>query len=132
MVEDDTIKLLRECDSGIKMGISAIDDVIEYVKDNDMKRNLQVCKADHQKLDKEIQILLEKYNDTGKTPNAIAKGMAHIKTSMKLNLEEADCTIADLMTDGCDMGAKSLSMYLNKYKAADEQSKDIAKKLIQI
>jgi hypothetical protein len=36
------------------------------------------------------------------------------------------------MTDGCDMGVKSLSKYLNQYKAADERSKDIAKKLIKI
>jgi hypothetical protein len=45
---------------------------------------------------------------------------------------DKDDTIADLMTDGCNMGVKSLSQYLNKYKAADEVSKDIAKKLIAI
>lgn len=30
------------------------------------------------------------------------------------------------------MGVKTLHKYLNKYKAADEKSKDIAKKLINI
>ena len=30
------------------------------------------------------------------------------------------------------MGAKSLNRYLNQYKAADERSKDIAKKLIKL
>ena len=34
MIEQDTIRLLRECDSGVKMGISSIDDVIEYVSEN--------------------------------------------------------------------------------------------------
>ncbi len=28
MIEHDTIKLLRECDSGIKMGVSTIDEVL--------------------------------------------------------------------------------------------------------
>lgn len=28
-MNDDSIKLLRECEAGIKMGISAIDDVID-------------------------------------------------------------------------------------------------------
>ena len=37
-----------------------------------------------------------------------------------------------LITDGCDMGVKSLSVYLNKYKAAEERAKDIAKKLISM
>ena len=41
-------------------------------------------------------------------------------------------TIASLMTDGCNMGVKSLNKYLNKYKAADEVSKDIAKRLINL
>ena len=46
-------------------------------------------------------------------------------------MNESDKTIADLMTDGCNMGIKSLSGYLNKYEAADESSKDIAKRLIK-
>ena len=29
MIEPDTIKLLRECDAGIKMGAASIDDVFE-------------------------------------------------------------------------------------------------------
>ena len=55
-----------------------------------------------------------------------------MKTTMKLGMEESDATIADLMTDGCNMGVKSLNMYLNQYKAADEVSKDITKRLINL
>lgn len=32
MIEPDTIRLLRECDAGIKMGISSIDGVQDQVK----------------------------------------------------------------------------------------------------
>ena len=58
--------------------------------------------------------------------------MSWMKTTMKLGMEETDATIADLMTDGCNMGVKSLTKYLNQYKAADEQSKQIAKDLIDL
>jgi len=51
---------------------------------------------------------------------------------MKLAMDESDATVADLMTDGCNMGVKSLNKYLNQYKAADENSKDIAKRLINL
>ncbi len=51
---------------------------------------------------------------------------------MKLMMDDSDHTIADLMTDGCNMGVKSLNRYLNQYKTADEQTKDIAKKLIHM
>ena len=62
----------------------------------------------------------------------MAKSMSWLKTNVKLVMNESDETIADLMTTGCNMGAKSLNKYLNQYKAADEKSKDIAKKLINL
>lgn len=132
MIEPDTIKLLRECDAGIKMGVSSIDDVLEYVHEKEFKKYLTDCKEEHEKLQEEIQKLLGKYHDEGKAPNPMAKGMSWIKTNVRLVMNESDETIADLMTDGCNMGVKSLSKYLNQYKAADEKTKDITKRLINL
>ena len=132
MIEQDTIKLLRECDAGIKMGIDSIDDVLDHVKNENFRKHLKVCKEEHGQLQNQIQELLDKYQDEGKNPNPIAKGMSWMKTNMKLNMNDSDATIADLMTDGCNMGVKSLSKYLNQYKAADESSKDITKRLIKL
>ena len=39
MIEQDTVKLLRECDAGIKMGTSSIDDVVGRVKSRRMKNS---------------------------------------------------------------------------------------------
>lgn len=132
MIEQDTVKLLRECDAGIKMGVSSIDDVLDDVRSEAFRKLLKDCKDEHAKLDRELQELLDKYKDEGKDPNPIAKGMSKMKTGMKLALHEDDKTIADLMTDGCNMGVKSLNRYLNQYKAADEVSKDITKRLINL
>lgn len=132
MIEQDTIRLLRECDAGVKMGVSSIDDVLDYVKSDRLKQYLKDCKIAHQKLETELQENLNRFDDDGKEPNPIAKGMSWMKTNIKLIMHESDQTIADLMTDGCDMGVKSLSKYLNQYKAADEVSKDIAKRLIAL
>ena len=132
MIEQDTIKLLRECDAGVKMGISSIDDVISYVESKKLKEYLSKCRDEHERIDKEVQSLLDNYGDDGKEPNPIAKGMSWLKTNIKLVVNESDNTIAALMTDGADMGVKSLSKYLNEYAAADEKSKDICKKLIAL
>lgn len=132
MIEQDTIKLLRECDAGVKMGVSSIDEVMEYVKNEDFKGELNDCKDEHDKLNREIEELLEKYKDDGKEPNPMAKGMSWIKTNVKLAMDTSDNTVADLITDGCNMGVKSLNKYLNKYEAADEVSKDICKRLINL
>lgn len=132
MIEPDTIKLLRECDAGIKMGVKSIDDVMDRVKNPDLMQLLNACKDEHDELDKELQELLDQYGDDGKDPNFIAEKMAKMKTEMKLQMNETDNTIADLMTDGCNMGVKSLCKYLNQYAAADEKSKDITKRLINL
>ena len=132
MIEQDTIKLLRECDAGIKMGVSSIEEVLEYARADTLKKYLSDCKSEHDKLNTEVQELLDKYGDEGKDPNPIAKGMSRIKTDVKLGMHESDHTVADLITDGCNMGVKSLNRYLNQYKAADEVSKDITKRLINL
>lgn len=132
MIEQDTIKLLRECDAGVKMGINSIDDVIDRAESQDLKKILNNCKDEHDRIDAELQNLLDEYKDDGKDPNFFAKTMAEMKTEMKMQFDETDNTIADLMTDGCNMGVKSLNRYLNQYAAADEKSKDITKRLINL
>ncbi|MBE6955006.1 MAG: hypothetical protein E7449_03735 [Ruminococcaceae bacterium] len=132
MIEQDTIRLLRECDAGIKMGVASIDDVSDHVRNSHFHDMLRTCRNEHEELKTEIQEQLDRFQDEGKNPNPIAKGMSWIKTNMKLTMDESDSTIADLMTDGCNMGVKSLSRYLNEYKAADERSKDITKRLIHL
>ena len=132
MIEQDTVKLLRECDAGIKMGVRSIDDVLSYVKKEDPKNCLSHCKSEHETLDRELQKQLDRFGDEGKDPNPVAKGMSWMKTNVKLAFEQSDHTVADLITDGCNMGVKSLSRYLNQYAAADEFSKDITKRLISI
>jgi len=132
MIEQDTIKLLRECDAGVKMGVKSIDDVLKYVKSDKLEKRLTDCKDEHEKLNSEIQQQLDRFGDDGKNPNPIAQGMSWIKTNVKIAMKDSDKTVADLMTDGCNMGVKSLNRYLNQYEAADEYAKDIAKRLINL
>lgn len=132
MVEQDTVRLLRECDAGIKMGVSSIEDVVDRVKDANFRRSLVACKEGHTRLQEEVHSLLEKYRDGGKDPNPLAKSMSHVKISMRLVIRTTDSIIADLMTDGCNMGVKSLHRYLNQYKAADAQSRDITRRLASL
>jgi hypothetical protein len=132
MIEQDTIRLLRECDAGVRMGVASLDDVLKHAQGEDMKTILSDCKQAHEILSEDLEKQLHRFEDEGKAPNPIAKGMSWMKTEMKLAMCEKDSTIADLMVDGCNMGIKSLSRYLNEYKAADEQAKGIAKRLIAI
>ena len=132
MVQEDTIKILKECNSGVKMGVSSIEEILDNVQNSQLKKILSDNKTEHQRLGSEIHQILNKYNESGKEPNVMAKGMSWLKSNVMMAADTSDHTVADLITDGCNMGVKSLNRYLNKYAAADEQSKDIAKKLIDL
>lgn len=131
MSEQDTVRLLRECDAGVKMGISSIDDVLDYVRDNRLKTCLSDCLVQHEQIQNEISRQLQLHGDSGKEPAAMAKGMSWLKTNVKLAVNESDEVVADLVTDGCNMGVKSLSRYFNQYPAADEKAKKLASRLVK-
>ena len=89
MIEQDTIRLLRECDAGIKMGVSAIDEVLEYVESQELKSCLLKSMEEHEKIKGNLLELLNEYHDDGKEPSAMAKGMSWIKTNFKLSVSES-------------------------------------------
>ena len=37
MVEQDTVRLLRECDAGVKMGVSALSEVLGSAQDETLR-----------------------------------------------------------------------------------------------
>lgn len=132
MEKKDTIDLLKECDAGTKMGVASIDEVLDKIKNENMKQLLNTSKDHHAKLGNEIHSLLLEYNSEEKDPSAMAKGMSWLKTNVKIGMNECDATIADVMTQGCNMGIKSLYHYLNKYSEANEKVKSICRELADI
>lgn len=132
MVNKDTIELLKECDSGTKMAVASIDEVFDKVQSSKLKQLFSESKNHHETLGNELHALLLEYQSEEQDPSPIAKGMSWLKTNVKLNMEGGDATIADLITEGCNMGIKSLYKYLNQYSTANEISRDICKRLIAI
>lgn len=132
MRNEDTIKLLKECDAGSKMAVSSIDDALDYVKDKEMLALLTETKKHHEKLGNDLHEMLNEHDADEKEPSMMAKGMSKIKMSVKLGMDNSDETVADLIVDGCDMGIKSLQKYMNQYPAAEKAAKDLCMRLINI
>lgn len=132
MANEDTINLLKECSSGVKMGIDGINSVIEKVDDKKLLFILEKYLKDHEKLEEKIEKELKKFNDDEKEPNPLAKAMSWAKVNMKFIKGEHDKTIADLMTEGCNMGIKSICRYMNEYDSAMESIKGLCYDLVEI
>ena len=132
MENKDTIHLLKECDAGSKMAVTSLDEVMESVQDEKLKELLQKSKDHHEKLGNEIHSMLIQYHSEEKDPNPMAKSMSWLKTNMKMSMDKSDATVADLLTDGCNMGIKSLYKYMNQYANAEAKVKNLCNNLIDI
>ena len=133
MENNDTINLLKECDAGTKMAVVSIDEILEKTKDTKLRKILEENKEEHRTLGNEIHTLLVQHGSEYKEPSPMAKGMSWFKTNVKVSMgDDYDKTAADVMTDGCDMGIKTLRQYLNQYKDADHTAKAICCRLISI
>lgn len=130
MVTHDTIELLKECDSGVKMGLRTIEELKDRVDDENLKTILSNSRQIHAEIETEIGGLLREYGLEEQEPPMMATSMSWLKTNMKMSMNASDSTASDLITDGCNMGIKSLQKYLNTYERADEKAKSIAKKII--
>lgn len=125
----DTIALLKECNAGSKMATSSIEQISEYITTPELKEILHKYNADHIKLGDECHTLLNEAGADEKDPHPMAKAMSWMSSEVKLTLGGDEKKAAGILMDGCSMGIKSLSEYLNKYSDADEESKSICEKL---
>lgn len=130
--QKDTVSLLKECNSGIQMGVQGINEVLDKIEDEKLKEILDSSLEEHKRLGNETHEMLVEYGEDVDEAHPVVKEMARVKTNVKMAIEENDKTAAEIISDGCHMGVKSLSQYLNQYKAAEEKAKDIAKKLISM
>ncbi len=132
MAAQDTVYLLQECDAGTKMAVKSLDDVIDRVESPRLKSLLVESRQQHTRIGSEIHSLLRNSGEEEKDPSPLAKGMSAVKTGWKMGMDDSDATVAGLITDGCSMGIKSLSQYLNEYSAADEHARGLCRTLISI
>lgn len=132
MVNQDTLNLLKETDKGIQMAIYSFDQLLERVKNPALKKLITESRNDHKRLKDETGNLLKALGSDEEEPGAMAKGMAWMETNLKMEVENSDRVIADIITNGCNTGSKKLYKYINEYAGSDRSAADTAKKLIAI
>lgn len=131
-MNEDTIFLLRECNAGCKSATNSMEQVIPYISNEKLLSIINDYNDKHIKLGDECHQMLNENNEGEKDPKVTAKAFSWISTEMKLIMNNDNHKIADIMIDGCNMGIKSVSKYINKYKAASDGSINLAKKLVKI
>lgn len=128
-MNQDTVCLLQECSSGCKMAMDSITQIKDKVEDKQMRQIMDKYFSAHSQLEAECRQLLNDVGAPDKEPGIMATTMSNISSSVKMMLEDDSRKAAEILTDGCNMGVKSLSGYINEYKNADGKSVAIAEKL---
>ena len=130
-MKNDTIDLLKECNAGCKSATNSMEQVLPFVKDDHPLHDIIMKYNDeHISIGDECHALLNKVHENEKDPHLAAKVFSWISTEVKLMMDAQPEHVAELLSDGCHMGIKSLSQYLNQYSNASEESRKLARKLI--
>ena len=128
----DTIELLAEVNSGCKMAVDSLEQIASICDDKKLMDIIQKYNKEHIKIEEVSHRMLNEAGESGREPGLIAKTFAQIQSSIKMMMKDDVHQAASILTDGCNMGIKSLCEYKNKYKAANEKSVELCEKLCDL
>ena len=131
-MNEDTIHLLKEVDSGCFMAMDSLRQMKEYELDDKETEMLKTYIEKHGELQKEVSALLHERQESDKTPGVMASTMSWLTTEIKMMMHNEGSQIAKIVMNGCNMGIQSIGENLTKSKTASEEAKKLARKLINI
>ena len=127
----DTVKLLQECAKGVKMGERAISLTISQTRPGELKQILEDAGQAHAILGDDVRKLLYSGGEHAKEPSTVIQMMSDAKIKAMMSISGSGATAASLITDGCNMGSKSITHYLNKYPKASLPAQVLAHRIIR-
>jgi len=132
MTNEDTFSLLKECDAGVKMATDALDDVREYAATPELRALLNTSRQQHEWIGREVADMLKKCGGKEREPHPMARKMASMKTNAKLSADNSEPNVAAVISDGCNMGVKSLKGYLEQYRGAEVPARALCRTLVAV
>lgn len=131
-LNEDSIALLKECDSGCKMATESMEQIGQFVSSTELSEVIAKYNKDHIALGEEIHQTLNQAGVPSQEPSPVAKAMSWLTAQVKMMMKGDTHQAASILTDGCNMGIKSLNEYRNKYTNADTKVSGICDKLIHM
>ena len=131
-MNEDSIRLLKEVNSGCKNATDSFGQVMEFVRDEKLKNLIDEYNKKHVKIGDECHQMLNDYGKDEKDPPTVAKAMMWFTTEVKMLMDDDDSHIAKLLADGCNMGMQSLNKYMNELEKAGQEEVNLASRLVDI
>lgn len=132
MEDKNEINVLDELNKGACMGKDAIHFILDKVKDDDLKEELNRQYSKYEEISDKIKKLYPEYNE-GKPheTSAMNKVMTWYGIEMKTFTDESTSKIAELLLQGTNMGIIEGRKLLN-HKQTDPEVEKIAKEYVDM
>lgn len=114
------------------MAMNSIDQIQQYVGDENLQKVLDHYKDLHAKLKDKSGAMLEEAGERDEKPTMMASAFAWMTTEVKMAMERNHTQIAKIMMNGCNMGIQSIGEYRSKYGGASKEAADLAGDLIHL
>ena len=127
-MDTSTYEILKECNSGCRMAVNSIEQLVVYLKNQELQELFSKYKEDYEKMERESIRLSEGKLQEEKFSEKAAETFAWISAEVKMMFNDDTSKIAEMMIDGANMGIKSITEKLNRYPEAEKESISLAKK----
>ena len=127
-MDTSTYEIMKECNSGCRMSVNSIEQLVAYLKNQELHELLSKYKEDYEKMERESIRLSEGKLQEEKFSEKAAETFAWISAEVKMMFNDDTSKIAEMMIDGANMGIKSITEKLNRYSEAEKESISLAKK----
>ncbi len=131
MIGNIDLDLLEKTYQNAKIGITAIEEVIDKASNTDLIRDLNNQLKDYSEIANKAREELLKNGTGAKEKPIYDRAMMRGNIKMNLWMEPTDSRIADMVIKGSTMGMTQMSKLINDKKDADGTSVQIAKEFVR-
>lgn len=130
-MNEDSIKLLEECNTGCKMALKSLSQVGSYVMDTELLMLIEKYARKHDVIEVHSSELLIEAGKCDKEPGAMATAFSWITAEVKLLIKDDNHQITSILMNGCNMGIQSISECQHKYPGAEKKIMKLAYELVK-
>lgn len=104
-MEKENINTLNEINKGACMGVDAINEIIDKIKDKSMRKSVETLLDDYHDFIERIDKIYSNYDDgSPRETNMMNKAMTKYGIDMKTLMDSSTSKIAELLINGINMG----------------------------
>lgn len=129
---DKKTELLNYIYQNSKMGIIAIDNIIDHVEDKNLLKTIKEQQKDYYKICNDATSLLTTTNGELKDISSMTKIMTYIDAKLSVLTDNSSNNIAKMMINGSNRGIIEIEEKLNNYLCQDKKITALAKELLRI